>query len=390
MKIPERLQPLVEQGIVQEVLRPLMSGKEAQLFIVKANDDFCVAKVYKDAQHRSFRQKTVYMEGRRSRNSRQQRAIEKGSKFGKEQAEEAWQESEVAALYRLFDVGVRVPRPHVFTDGVLLMDLILDEDGRPAPRLFDVDLSEEEATKMHLFLVRQSVWMLCAGLVHGDLSECNVLLAWDGPMIIDFPQATDAAQNANAKSLFVRDIDNLTRYFARFAPEIAATKYGEEIWGLYERAQLFPDSRLTGTWRGSDRRADTRSVLREIETAARDAQRKREIDGGKPINIHVDARAMERELPRDARSAPRDVRGSRDAQGPRDLQAPRRDSRPAGRDARPFPRDSGTSVRDSGPPPRDARSNQRDGRGSREPDPAEGPSAALPDLDDLDAFLLEE
>jgi RIO kinase 1 len=279
MKVPDRLQPLVDEGIVQEVIRPLMSGKEASLFVVIAGGIQCVAKVYKDAQNRSFRHRAGYTEGRRVRNSRQRRAMEKGTRFGKEMMENAWQNAEVDALFRLSAAGLRVPTPHMFSDGVLLMDLIVDEAGEAAPRLWDVDLSPEGAVALHEVLIREIVYMLCAGMVHGDLSEYNVLLAWDGPIIIDLPQATDAANNPNSRALFVRDVRNLTNFLAGFAPELAATRFGEEIWSLYERAMLFPDTRLTGRWKGSDKQADTRAVLGEIETAAHDARKKREFEG---------------------------------------------------------------------------------------------------------------
>jgi RIO kinase 1 len=298
MRGTDRLDLLVEQGIIQEVIRPLMSGKEASLFVVATEDGYYAAKIYKDAENRSFRQRTVYQEGRRSRNSRSQRAMEKHSRFGRETAEEAWKQAEVDALYRLAEAGVRVPRPHLFVDGVLLMDLILDEDGDPAPRLFDVDLQEDEAVEMYGWLVRQAVWMLCAGLVHGDLSECNVLLAWDGPVIIDFPQATDAARNQSARALFLRDIENLTRYFARFAPQIAPNQVGQEIWSLYERSQLFPDSPLTGRFRGPRGRANAQGVLREVAAAAREAARR-----GEPGRL-VEMQRVEREAQRTARTAP--------------------------------------------------------------------------------------
>lgn len=289
MKIPERLQPLVDEGIVQEVVRPLMSGKEASLFIVMVDDMPCVAKVYKDAEHRSFRHRAGYTEGRRVRNSRQRRAMEKGTKFGKEAMEDAWQNAEVDALYRLSAAGLRVPRPHLYSEGVLLMDLIVDEHGEAAPRLWDVDFTEEQAVAIFHVLIREIVYMLCAGMVHGDLSEYNVLVAWDGPIIIDLPQATDAANNPNSRELFVRDVQNLTNFLARFAPALAETRYGQEIWDLFERAALFPDTVLTGRWKGSGRKADTRAVLREIETAARDAVAKREFEGvGRPRRGRAD------------------------------------------------------------------------------------------------------
>lgn len=274
MKIPERLLPLLEEGLINEVVRPLMSGKEAAVYIVSMRDRYGVAKVYKDAQHRSFRQRVAYTEGRQVRNSRQRRAMEKGSRYGKEQNEAAWQNAEVDALYKLGAAGVRVPRPYMFSDGVLLMEIVLDPDGEPAPRFCDYPFTPEEAWRAHHFVVGQVARMLCAGVIHGDLSEYNVLMAWDGPMIIDLPQAIDAAHNGRARDLLVRDVDNLTAYLARFAPDLAESRYGQEMWGLFERAQLHPDTPLTGRWRGSQRKADTRAVLREIEAVRRERPRR--------------------------------------------------------------------------------------------------------------------
>lgn len=274
MKIPRRLEPLIEQGLIQEVVRPLMSGKEAAVYIVSTSERYCVAKVYKEAEQRSFRQRAAYTEGRNVRNSRQRRAMEKGSRYGKEQNELAWQTAEVDALYKLAAAGVRVPKPIVFAEGVLLMDIVLDAAGEPAPRMCDLDLDEQGAYRLHEYLIRQVVYMLCAGTIHGDLSEYNILIAWDGPVIIDLPQAIDAAANRSARDLFIRDVDNLTAYLARFAPKLAESRFGQEIWGLYERAQLHPDTPLTGRWRGSSKRADTVGVLREIDAAAREARRR--------------------------------------------------------------------------------------------------------------------
>lgn len=274
MKIPERLVPLLEQGLIDEVVRPLMSGKEAAVYIVAMRGGYGVAKVYKDAQHRSFRQRAAYTEGRQVRNSRQRRAMEKSTRFGREQNEAAWQNAEVDALYKLGAAGVRVPKPHIFSDGVLLMEIVLDPSGQPAPRFCDCPFTPEEAWRAHGFVVRQVVHMLCAGIIHGDLSEYNVLMAWDGPMIIDLPQAIDAAHNGRARDLLVRDVDNITAFLARFAPDLAETRFGQEMWGLYERAQLHPDTPLTGRWRGSQRKADTRGVLREIEAVKREGRRR--------------------------------------------------------------------------------------------------------------------
>ncbi len=275
MKIPDRLLPLLEMGLVQEVVRPLMAGKEAAVYIVWSDNRYCVAKVYKEAIHRSFRQKAAYTEGRVVRNSRKQRAMDKGSKYGKEQAEAAWQTAEVDNLYKLGAAGVRVPTPFVFSEGVLLMELVLDPFDQPAPRLCDCSFTEEQAYNTHAFVMRQVVLMLCAGMVHGDLSEYNVLLSKAGPVIIDLPQAVDAAQNRNAKSILLRDVNAISAFLGRHCPGLAESQFGPEIWNLYERAELHPDSPLTGRFRGSTRQADVRGVRREINAAAREAQLRR-------------------------------------------------------------------------------------------------------------------
>jgi len=272
--IPTPLIPLYDDGIILSVVRPLMSGKEASIFIVETREGRCVAKVYKEANNRSFRQRSAYSEGRTVRNTRQQRAMAKGSRYGKALLEAEWQNAEVSALYRLHDAGVRVPTPYHYSDGVLLMEMILDNEGDPAPRLWDVRLEAEEAERLHTHLVRQAVRMLCAGIVHGDLSEYNILMAADGPVIIDLPQASDAAGNQNSERLFLRDVDNLKHYLGRFASQLARTQYGREIWGLYQDGQLRPDSTLTGRSKKARRRADTASVIEEIQAAAEQAAQK--------------------------------------------------------------------------------------------------------------------
>jgi RIO kinase 1 len=271
VQVPEPLVPLFDDGVILSVVRPLMSGKEASVFIVETREGRCVAKVYKEANNRSFRQRSDYAEGRTVRNSRQARAMAKGSKYGKSLLEAEWQNAEVSALYRLHDAGVRVPAPYHFSDGVLLMEMICGDDGNPAPRLWDVRFSAEEALQLHGYLVRQAVRMLCAGMVHGDLSEYNILLAPEGAVIIDLPQATDAAHNRNSERLFLRDVKNLKQFLGRFAPTILKTQYGREIWGLYQDGQLQPESALTGRAKKKTRRADTRSVIEEIQAAAREA-----------------------------------------------------------------------------------------------------------------------
>ncbi len=268
MKIPARLHPLLEDGLIDAVIRPLMSGKEAAVYLVEARGEVCVAKVYKEANRRSFRQRAAYTEGRKVRNSRRQRAMDRGSRYGRAQQEVSWQSTEVDMLYRLADAGVAVPQPHLFTDGVLLMELIKGHDGSPAPRLWDMDFPPPLARRVHQFLTYEAVKMLCCGVVHGDLSEYNVLFSDRGPVIIDLPQAVDAAGNNNARRLFLRDVGNFTRFLSRWAPELEHARFGEEIWSLYEKGKLFPDSPLTGRFARSNRRANLgalRTELRAVE-----------------------------------------------------------------------------------------------------------------------------
>lgn len=272
MKVPARLQPLVDNGLVDEVVRRLMSGKEADVYVVRCGSELRCAKVYKEAVNRSFKQAVQYQEGRKVRNSRRARAMEKGSKFGRKQQEDTWQTAEVDALYRLADAGVRVPRPYVCLDGVLLMELITDREGEVAPRLVDVSMTGDEGRRGHAIVMRQVVRMLCAGVVHGDLSEFNVLLDEHGPVIIDLPQAVDAAANNNARSMLERDVDNMTRYYAQFAPELLATRFAKEIWALYESGELLADTRLTGLFEESTNVVDVGAVIEEINLALADEQ----------------------------------------------------------------------------------------------------------------------
>ena len=267
MKTPPRLQPLVEEGLIDTVVRQLMSGKEAMVYVVRCGDDTRCAKIYKEATQRSFRQAVDYTENRKVKNSRSARAMAKGSKFGRQEQEAAWQSAEVDALYRLAAAGVRVPTPYNFCDGVLLMELVTDADGDAAPRLNDVVFSPEDALRHHATLVKEVVRMLCAGVVHGDLSEFNILLAADGPVIIDLPQAIDAAGNNHAQRMLQRDVDNLKNFFGQFAPVLLATRYGEEIWSLYHSGALSVGSVLTGQFQRSTRSVDVGSVLREVDDA---------------------------------------------------------------------------------------------------------------------------
>lgn len=266
MKTPNRLQPLVDDGLVDEVIRRLMSGKEADLYVVRCGNDIRCAKVYKEAAKRNFKQAVQYQEGRKVRNSRRARAMEKGSKFGRKQQEETWQNAEVDALYLLAGAGVRVPQPYDCLNGVLIMELITDESGEVAPRLNDVSMSAEQAVEDHALVMRDVVRMLCAGVVHGDLSEFNVLVDEYGPVIIDLPQAVDAAANNNAQAMLTRDVNNMARYYSQFAPELINTQYAKEIWALYEDGKLTPDVELTGLYAESTEVADVDAVMLEIQS----------------------------------------------------------------------------------------------------------------------------
>ena len=279
MKPPARLQALVEEGLIDTVVRQLMSGKEAMVFVVRCGDETRCAKVYKEATNRSFRQAVDYTENRKVKNSRQARAMAKGTKFGRQAQEAAWQSAEVDALYRLADAGVRVPKPYNFFEGVLLMELVTDEHGDAAPRLNDVQFTPDEARRHHTSLLAEVVRMLSAGVVHGDLSEFNILLGHDQgvarPVIIDLPQAVDAAGNNHAQRMLLRDVANLRDFFGQFAPDLLATDFGPEIWDLYVRGVLDVDVALTGRFKRPDVPADVGGGLREIDDArAEDAARR--------------------------------------------------------------------------------------------------------------------
>lgn len=276
MKIPKRLQPLVDDGLIDEVLHPLMSGKEAAVFVVRCGNEIRAAKIYKEADKRSFKQAVQYQEGRKVRNSRRQRAMEKGSKFGRKQQEEAWHNAEVEALYRLAAAGVRVPQPYGCFDGVLLMELITDDQGRAAPRLNDVSMTAEQAREDHAEVMEYVKLMLVEGLVHGDLSEFNVLVDDYGPVIIDLPQAVDAAANMHAKSMLQRDVRNMTEYYGLFAPDLLQTDYAGEMWALYEAGELTADSVLTGEHEADEHEADVGSVMDEIRAVLAEEEARRQ------------------------------------------------------------------------------------------------------------------
>ena len=271
MKTPSGLQSLIDDGVIDEVMRPLKSGKEASVYVVRAGDEIRCAKVYKDMAQRSFQQRVQYQEGRKVRGSREARAIGKASKYGRKQQETAWKNTEVDALYQLRDAGVRVPEPFGYFHGVLVMELVVDADGHSAPRLGEVELSPEQARGFHRLLVRQVVKMLCIGLIHGDLSEYNVLVAPDGPVIIDFPQVVSAAGNNAARSMLLRDVNNLTASLGAWAPELLETWYGEEMWALYEAGELRPDSELTGVFVPDESAVDVDGVRHAINDAREEA-----------------------------------------------------------------------------------------------------------------------
>ncbi|WP_404416313.1 serine protein kinase RIO [Vreelandella aquamarina] len=280
MKTPKRLQPLLDDGLIDEVLTQLMSGKEAQVYVVRCGEEVRCAKVFKEAKQRSFKQAVQYQEGRKERNSRRARAMAKKTRYGQKEQEQAWLTAEVDALYRLAAADVRVPQPYGFVDGVLLMEMITEADGHVAPRLDDVTLTHEQALAYHAKVIEDVVKMLCAGLIHGDLSEFNVLLDADGPVIIDLPQAVDAAGNNSAEAMLARDVNNMRAYFGRFAPELLDTHYAKEMWALYEAGELHPESTLSGYFELDSHIADVDELMEVIDDAKEEeAERQARIRG---------------------------------------------------------------------------------------------------------------
>ncbi len=267
MKTPPGQQPLIDDGVLVEVHLSLKSGKEATVYVVRSGEQTRCAKVYRNMAQRSFQKRAQYQEGRKVRGSRQARAISKSTGFGRKEQEAAWKNAEVDALYQLVAADVRVPRPHGYFDGVLIMELVTDAEGNPAPRLGEVDLSAETAREYHGFLIRQIVRMLCIGLIHGDLSEFNVLVAPDGPVIIDLPQAVNAAGNNGARAMLERDVNNLRATLGRFAPELLATEFAREMWALFEQGELRPDSVLTGVFVTDEAIVDPDEVMLVIDDA---------------------------------------------------------------------------------------------------------------------------
>jgi RIO kinase 1 len=350
MRMPEALSSLVDEGIIEEILRPLMSGKEAQIYLVVADGKQCVAKIYKEAQNRTFKHRADYTEGRKVRNSRDQRAIDKRSKHGRGQDEAAWRSTEVDMIYRLQAAGVRVPAPYHFIDGVLVMELVTGENGEPAPRLGEVDFSPEQATLVHERLLREVVRMLCAGVVHGDLSDFNVLMGTDGPVIIDLPQAVDPSKNQNARKLLLRDVDNLQRFLGKFVPSARRAPFAEEMWALFENNQLTPETVLRGQYRPSQKKADTGALLELIGEVNEDERRRRAAtepqSGRRPRRVEINVESVPNRRPaangRHSPAAPATAtaaatNGARHSPAPRPQHPAPRPQHPAPRPQHPAP-----------------------------------------------------
>ncbi len=368
MKVSQRLQTLVDHGLIQEVGRAVQAGKEAEVYLVVADGQEYCAKVYKEANNRGFRNRAQYEEGRNVRNTRRGRAMQKGSKFGKSQLEEAWQNAEVDALYRLAEAGVRVPKPLAFVEGILVMELIADSSGQPAPRLAALDLDSELAEALHQLILHQVVGMLCAGLVHADLSEYNILVTAEGPVIIDLPQAVDAAGNNSARRLLLRDVDNVTSYLSTYNSGLAGTDYGREIWDLYEQGLLVPNTPLTGRYKAKTHSANVGGVLKDIGDAREQAERQGRTERRKRRGDHGRARpaaAVVAEPIVDEWSGPATAGAERSGG--------RGDGGPRGAGARREPRpQSGGGTRGAdggrlGPPPGGPRGGGHDGRGRPQP-----------------------
>lgn len=410
MRVPDSLESLMTEGIITEVVRPLMSGKEAQVYLVESGGELRVAKIYKDAIHRSFKHRAEYTEGRGVRSSRDARAMQKRSKYGRAMDEEAWRAAEVDIIHRLRDAGVRVPEPFQFVDGVLIMELVKDAEGAPAPRLGDVSLSAAEARQCFDHLLAEVVKMVCAGVVHGDLSDFNVLMSARGPVIIDFPQSVDPSKNQNARELLIRDVDNLTHFLSQHEPAMKGRPYGQEIWEAYEHTTLTPDFVPTGTWRPAERLVDTQAVLHELAAVEKEENFRRAAKGLPPRpgqgqgtgqgqgqgqrSGHRGPRpaqghAAQGQAPQGPRPAPGQATHGQSAHGPRPAQGqhaqgrrpepdrapqgPRPAPGPRGRDTTPERAPSAPSRRDA-PHTRDT-TRERDPRAAPAPAHRSGPNA---------------
>jgi RIO kinase 1 len=274
MKTPTALQPLIDDGVIDEVIRPLKSGKEATVYLVRSGGETRCAKVYRDMAQRSFQKRAQYQEGRKVRGSRQARAMSKSTRFGRREQEAAWKNAEVDALYQLTSAGVRVPRPFGYFNDTLIMELVTDAAGDPAPRLGDLELTPDTARDYHGFLIQQIVRMLSIGLIHGDLSEFNVLVGPNGPVIIDLPQVVNAAGNNGALAMLERDVNNIRGTLGRFAPELLNTEFAREMWALFEQGELTADRELTGVFSRDETAADANAVLAVVDDAREEAVRR--------------------------------------------------------------------------------------------------------------------
>jgi RIO kinase 1 len=361
MRTPEALETLVDYGIVEEVLRPLMSGKEANVYLVRSGGELRVAKVYKEAEQRSFKQRSDYTEGRSTRNSRDRRAMAKHSEHGRKQDEAAWRSAEVNAIYKLSAAGVRVPVPYHFVEGVLVMELVRDHEGFPASRLGDLEYAPAVARQIFDILLGSVVRMLCAGVVHGDLSEFNVLMAADGPVVIDFPQAVDPATNLSARKLLIRDVDNLLRFLGRHVREARPLPYAQEMWELYQQNLLTPDTQLRGHFRTSHRPTNTADVLSLIGDAEREQRRRtgapppQRGPRGPKVETIVKPRSAGPRPPQTPQDGPRRPNEPRPA--------PRQDNGPRANDPRPPRQDNGPRANDPRPPRQDNGPRGNDPRG---------------------------
>ena len=274
MKLPKALEGMVRDGLIDEVVKRLASGKEADIYVVYSQGQYRCAKVYKDITKRNFKKQATYQEGRKTRNSRKARAMEKHTKYGRKEMESSWQNAEVDALYKVAETGARVPEPFYCMDGVLLMELVIGPDGDVAPRLHDLALTEDQAMEYYSALIVDVMKMLCAGIVHADLSEYNVLVDEFGPIIIDLPQAVDATSNNNAADFLIRDLNNLRDYFSQYAPELKATEFGQEMWAIYKAGDLTPETPLTGQFKRSTKEINVKNVMEAIDEAREENEEK--------------------------------------------------------------------------------------------------------------------
>ncbi len=369
MRVPESLISLVEQGIIEEVVRPLMSGKEAQVYLVLSKGEHYVAKIYKDAQNRTFKHRSDYTEGRRVRNTRDQRAMKKRSAYGRAKNEEGLRDVEADVIYRLRDAGVRVPEPRAYVDNVLVMELVTDRQGNPAQRLADLTLEKKDAREIFDGLIAEVHKMLCAGLVHGDLSEFNILSGRKGTVIIDFPQAVDASTNRNARKLLIRDVGNLTRFFSRFCGDLRGLRYGEELWDLYERGVLTLETVLTGRFKQKKEKVEVSGMLAEILELERENRAQREALGLPPARPARQPFVREEVKPKAKPEAKKDGKrdGKRDGEEKKSSRSRRRRRKPDQRPENKQPARPQAGTQPAAKPKRRRRRRRKPGAGGGAP-----------------------